>query len=149
MGRTPCPEYGETAVKTTEDSPRVWCSNCRYAFTTPATRPSKVALTPDAVVIAFLLYADTLLSISQIAQLFEAVYDTVHTTIREVEAAFERGFPLVWARIQDAIDGPTQFEETGQKCSGFKGQTPPLVGLSRRGSGDPGRTRWEGDPEIR
>jgi transposase-like protein len=143
----PCPECEETTVKTREDSPRVWCSNCRYTFTYTRNTPFQGrALTPGEVVIAFVLYADTLLSINQIAQLFEAVYDTVHTTIREVEAALEGGFHLVWARIQDAIDGPTQIDETGQKCSGFKGQTPPRDGLSRGGSGDPGRSRWEGAP---
>ncbi len=52
-------------------------------------------LTPCEVVIALVLYADTLLSINQIVQFFEAVHDTVHTTIREVEAVFERSFHLV------------------------------------------------------
>ena len=98
------------------------------------------------IVIAFVLYADTLLSIHQIAQLFDAVYDTVHTTIREIEAALESGFYLVWERIQHTIDGPTQIDETGQKCSGYKGQTPPRDGLSHGGSGEGGRSRWEGVP---
>jgi hypothetical protein len=31
-----------------------------------------------------------------------------------------------------------------QKCSGYKGKTPPRDGLSRGGSGEPGRDRWEG-----
>jgi len=145
--QAPCPECETTAVKTNEDSSRIWCSNCRHTFTYTRNTPFEGrVLTPGEVVIVFVLYADTLLSINQIAQLFEAVYDTVHTTIREVEAAFERGFHLVWARIQDAIGGPTQIDETGQKCSGFKGQTPPRDGLSRGGSGDPGRSRWEGAP---
>jgi hypothetical protein len=74
------------------------------------------------------------------------VYDTIHSTIREVEAAFERGFYLVWERIQHTIDGPTQIDETRLKCSGYKRQTPPLDGLSRGGSGEPGRSRWEGAP---
>jgi protein-arginine kinase activator protein McsA len=29
----PCPDCGETAVQTRDDSPRVWCSSCRYVFT--------------------------------------------------------------------------------------------------------------------
>ena len=143
----PCPECGETTIQSGDDSPRVWCCSCRYTFTYTRNTPFQGrALTPGEIIIAFVLYADTLLSIHQISQLFEAVYDTVHTTIREMEAAFERGFHLVWGRIQDAIDGPTQIDETGQKCSGFKGQTPPRDGLSRGGSGDPGRSRWEGAP---
>ena len=93
-----------------------------------------------------ILYADTLLSINQVAHLFETVYDTVHTTIREVEAAFERGFHLVWTDLQEDADTPTQIDETGQKCSGYKGQSPPRDGLFRGGSGEPGRLRWEGAP---
>jgi hypothetical protein len=69
-----------------------------------------------------------------------------HTTLREEEAAFEHGFSLVRERIRHSIDGPTQIDETGQKCSGYKGQTPPRDGLSRGGSGDRGRSRWEGAP---
>ena len=143
----PCPECGDTAIQTGDGSPRVWCTNCRYAFTYTRNTPFEgCTLTPGEIVIAFVLYADTLLSIHQIAQLFDAVYDTVHTTIREIEAAFERGFYLVWERIQHTIDGPTQIDETGQKCSGYKGQTPPRDGLSRGGSGEGGRLRWEGAP---
>ena len=66
--------------------------------------------------------------IHQIAQLFDAVYDTVHTTIGEIEAAFERGFYLVRQRIQHAIDGPTQIDEPAQKYSGYKEQTPTRKG---------------------
>jgi len=143
----PCPDCGETAVQTRDDSPRVWCSSCRYVFTYTRNTPfGGRALTPEEILVAFVLYADTLLSINQIAQLFDSVYDTVHTTIREVESAFERGFHLVWTRLQEDANDPTQIDETGQQCSGFKGQTPPRDGLSRGGSGEPGRSRWEGAP---
>jgi transposase-like protein len=142
----PCPECEETVVKTTEDSSRVWCSNCRHTFTYTRNTPFKGRkLTPGEAVIAFVLYADTLLSINQITQLFDAVYDTVHLMIREVEVTFERGFPLVWERIQHTLEGPTQIDETGQKCSGFKGQTP-RERPSRGGPGEPGRSRWNGAP---
>jgi transposase-like protein len=101
-----CPECGETAVQAGDNSPRVWCTSCRYTFTYTHNTPFHGrTLTPGEIVIAFVLYADTLLSINQIAQLFDAVYDTIHTTIREVEAAFERGFYLVWERIQHTVDG--------------------------------------------
>ncbi|TSD09236.1 IS1595 family transposase [Haloglomus irregulare] len=143
----PCPECGEIAIQTGDGSPRVWCTNCRYVFTYTRNTPFEGrTLTSGEIAIAFVLYADTLLSIHQITQLFDAVYDTIHTTIREIEAAFERGFYLVWERIQHTIDGPTQIDETGQKCSGYKGQTPPRDGLSRGGSGEGGRSRWEGTP---
>ena len=98
-------------------------------------------LTPGEIIMAFVLYADTLLTINQIAQLLEAVYDTVHTTICEAEAAFECGFHLVRTEIQGDGDSPTQIDETGQKCSGFKGQTPPRERLSWGGEGNRGRSR--------
>jgi len=145
--QAPCPECGETAIQSGDSSPRIWCTNCRYVFTYTRNTPFEGrTLTPGEIVLAFVLYADTLLSIHQLVQLFEPVYDTIHTTIREVEAAFERGFYLVWERIQSQIDGPTQIDETGQKCSGYKGQTPPRDSLSRGGYGERGRSRWEGAP---
>ena len=64
----------------------------------------------------------------------------------EGEAAFERGFSLVWERIQYTIEGPAQIDETDQKCSGYKGQTPPRDSLSRGGPGERGRSRWERAP---
>jgi len=57
------------------------------------------------------------------------------TTIREVEAAFESGFHLIWSHLQEDGDSPTQIDETDQKCSGFKRQTPPRDGVSRGGDG--------------
>ena len=143
----PCPDCGEADIKAGDSSLRLWCTNCRYTFTYTRKTPFEGrTLTPGEILIAFILYADTLLSINQVAQLFETVYDTVHTTIREVEAAFERGFHLVWTEFQEDADSPTQIDETGRKCSGYKGQSPPRDGLSRGGSGEPGRSRWEGAP---
>jgi len=90
--QAPCPECGETACQAGDGSPRIWCSNCRYVFTYTRNTPFEGrTLSPGEIVIAFVLYADTLLSIHQIAQFFDAVYDTVHTTIREGEAAFAEG----------------------------------------------------------
>ena len=145
--QAPCPECGETALQTRDDSPRVLCRNCRYGFTYTRNTPfANTSLSPAELLLVFILYADTLLSINQIAQLFESCYDTIHTQLREGEAAFERGFPLVWERIQHTVEGVTQIDETGAKCSGYKGQSPPRDSLSRGGSGDPGRSRWEGAP---
>ena len=99
--QAPCPECEETTLQTRDDSPRVWCRNCRYSFTYTRNTPSaNTQLSPGELLLVFILYADTLLSIDQIAQLFEPCYDTVHAQLREGEAAFECGFPLVWERIQ-------------------------------------------------
>jgi hypothetical protein len=121
---------------------RLWCSHCCYPFTYTLHTPFEArTLTPGEIITAFILYADPLLSINQVAQLFKPVYDTVQTTIREVGAAFESGFHLVWTHLQGDGDSPTQIDETGQKCSGFKGKTPPRERSSRGGDGDPGRSR--------
>ena len=145
--QAPCPECGETALQTRDGSPRVWCRNCRYGFTYTRNTPfANTSLSPGELLLVFILYADTLLSINQIAQLFEPCYDTIHMQLREGEAVFERGFPLVWERIQHTVEEVTQIDETGAKCSGYKGQSPPRDSLSRGGSGDPGRSRWEGAP---
>lgn len=107
--QAPCSECGETANQTGDDSPRVRCTNRRYIFTYTLNTPFHGrTLSPGKIVIAFALYADTLLSINQITQLFDAVYNTVHTTIQELEAAFEYGSYLVWERIH-TIDGPTRM----------------------------------------
>jgi transposase-like protein len=87
LGNRPLVLIAVKPSSTPGTGPRLWCSNCRYTFTYTRNTPFEVrTLTPGEIIIAFVLYADTLLSINQVAQLFEAVYDTVHTTIREVEA---------------------------------------------------------------
>ena len=94
--QAPCLECGETAVQSGGGSPRVWCRNCRYTFTYTRNTPFEGrTLSPGEIVLVFVLYADTLLSIHQIARLFDPIYNTIHTTLREGEAAFERGFSLV------------------------------------------------------
>jgi plasmid maintenance system antidote protein VapI len=50
---------------------------------------------PGEFLVAFILYADSLLSINQIASLLGRAYNTIHSVIRDVEAAFQRGFPVV------------------------------------------------------
>src|SRR6056297_3765264 len=91
-----------------------------------------------------MLYADTLLSISQIAVVLDQAYKTVHSAIREVEAAIHRGFPVVWDQFQDTISGPTQIDESGKVCSGYKGHDPPRDSRHRGGSSHTGRSRWRG-----
>ena len=85
-----------------------------------------------AVFLAFTLYADTLLSINQIAPLLDRASKTVHTAIREEEAAVQRGFPVTWELLTQTPGGPTQVDESGKVCSGYKGQERT------------GRSRWRG-----
>ncbi len=101
----PCPDCSETTVNA-GIGPRLWYSNCRHTFTYTRNTPfERRTLTPGEVVIAFVLYADTLLSINQVVQFFEAVYDTVHTTIREVEAAF---------RLRERL--PPPLDTSARRC---------------------------------
>ena len=79
-----------------------------------------------------------------IAPLLDRAYKTVHTVIREVEAAVQRGFPVVWKHLDQIIDGPTQVDESGRVCSGYKGQESPRNSRSRGGSSQSGRSRWQG-----
>jgi hypothetical protein len=65
----------------------------------------------------FVLYLDTPPRINQVAQLFHPVYDTVHTTIREVKAALERGIHVVWTHLQEDADNPTQIDDASLQCS--------------------------------
>ena len=58
-----CPECGETAVRAGDDSPRVWCTNCRHTFTYTRNTPFEgCALTPGEIVIAFGLLRPMLVS---------------------------------------------------------------------------------------
>jgi hypothetical protein len=74
------------------------------------------------VLLAFTLYADRILSITQIAPFLGRAYKTVHKTSREVEAALQRGFPVIWSLLGQTIDGPTQVDESDRVCSGYKGR---------------------------
>jgi transposase-like protein len=119
--QAPCPDCGDRAVQTSEDSPRIWCGNCRYTGTYTLRTPFyNSELTAGEFLIAFVLYADALLSINQIAPLLDHAYNTVYNGIRRMEAAFERGFPTVWERIGHTIDGPTQVDETQQYARDLK-----------------------------
>jgi len=144
--QAPCPECGATAIRTWADLDRIWCRGCGFMSTYTLGTPFYDAeLAPGEFLVAFILYADSLLSINQIAPLLGRAYNTIHSAIRDVEAAFQRGFPVVWDRIDHTLDGPTQVDETQQVCSGYKGRDPPRDGLSRGGSPEGGRTRWSGE----
>ena len=59
-------------------------------------------------------------------------------------SAVHRGFPVVRSLLDQTIDGPTQVDESGKVCSGYKGQEPPRNGRFRGGSSRSGRPRWRG-----
>jgi len=64
--QAPCPDCGETSINAGDSSPRLWCSNCRHTFTYTRNTPFEGRkLTPGEIIIAFVLYADTLLSSSR------------------------------------------------------------------------------------
>jgi transposase-like protein len=142
---TSCPRCGNQSIVTWENIDRVWCRGCNfkpvYTYGTPF---HEKRLTCGEMLLAFILYADTLLSINQIAPFLDRAYRTVYTAIREVEAAVQHGFPVVWGLLDQSIDGPTQVDESGEVCSGYKGQEPPRNSRSRGGSSRTGRSRWRG-----
>jgi len=106
----------------------VWCRDCNfkpvYTYGTPFHEKH---LTCGEVLLTFTLYADTLLSINQIAPLLGRAYKTVHTAIPGGGSRDPSRLPVVWGLLDQTIDGPTQVDESGTVCSGYKGQ-------SRRGT---------------
>jgi transposase-like protein len=143
--QTTCPRCNHPSIHTWESSDRIICRNCEfkpvYTYGTPFHEKH---LSCGEVLLAFVLYADTLLSISQVATVLDRAYKTVYYAIREVEAAVTRGFPLVWEQFQQSIEGPAQIDESGTVCSGYKGQDPPRDSRHRGGSSRSGRSRWRG-----
>jgi len=136
-----CPNYDADTLHVLDGSARIWCGRCGWKTTyTRGTPFYDSELAPGEFLVAFVLYADTILSINQIVSLLDRTYKTVFEAIKDVEAAFARGFLTVWDRVDHTIDGPTQVDETQQVCSEFKGQNPPRDGLSRGGSPEGGRT---------
>ncbi|TSD09190.1 IS1595 family transposase [Haloglomus irregulare] len=141
-----CPDCGVGQIYAGQSSDRIWCGRCSFMSTYTLGTPFYDAeLAGGEFLVAFVLYADSLLSINQIAMLLDRAYDTIHSAIRKCDRAFQRGFPAVWERLDREIDGPTQIDESQQVCSGFKSQDPPRDSLSRGGSPEGGRTRWTGD----
>jgi len=141
-----CPTCGEDSLHALDGSDRIWCGRCDWKTTyTRGTPFYDSELAPGEFLMAFVLYADTLLSINQIAFLLSPSYKTLYDRIKETETAFVRGFPTVWERMSQAVGGSAQVDETQQVCSGFKGQEPPREGLDGGGSPEGGRTRWTGE----
>jgi ribosomal protein S27AE len=141
-----CSNCDADALHALDGSTRIWCGRCDWKTTyTRGTPFYESELAPGEFLVVFILYADTPLSTVQIAGLLEPTYKTLFDAIKDMEAAFARGFSTVWERIDQTVAGPTQVDETQQRCSGFKGQNPPRDGLSRGGSPVGGRTRWTGE----
>ena len=142
-----CPNCGADELTALSGSDRIWCGRCHQKTTyTRGTPFYESELTAGEFLIAFVLYADTLLSINQIALLLSPSYKTLFEALNEIATAFIRGFPTVWEQFSQTVDGPTQIDETQWKCSGYKGKEPPRDGLDRGGSSsEAGRTRWSGE----
>ena len=95
-----CPNCDADALHALDGSTRIWCGRCDWKTTytrgTPFYEPE---LAPGEFLVAFILYADTPLSTVQIAGLLEPTYKTLFDAIKDMEAAFARGFSAVWERI--------------------------------------------------
>ena len=63
--------------------------------------------------LAFIRSAETLLSITQTVIVLDRADNTIHTAVRDLEAALERGFPAVWNRLEQPYSGPLQVDERG------------------------------------
>jgi ribosomal protein S27AE len=129
-----CPNCDANTLHALDGSTRICCGRCDWKITYTRGTPfydSKLA--PGEFLVAFVLYADTLLNINQIAPLLDRAYKTVFEAINDVEAAFARGFPSIWDRVSHTIDGLTQVDETQQFARGSRGRThrgtvcPPKV----------------------
>ena len=133
-----CPNCDTDTLHALDGSARIWCRRCDWKTTyTRGTPFYDSELAPGEFLVAFVLYANTLLSINQIAPLLGRSYKTVFNAIKDVEAAFARGFPTVWKRVGHTITGLTQVDETQQVCSGFKGRTHRGTDCPAAGRPDP------------
>ena len=95
-----CPNCGENTLHALDGSDRIWCGRCDWKTTyTRGTPFYNSELAPGEFLIAFVLYADTLLSINQIAFLLSPSYKTLYERIKETETVFTRGYPTVWEKI--------------------------------------------------
>ena len=92
----PHPNCSADSLHALDGSDRIWCGRCDWKTTyTRGTPFYDSELTPGEFLIAFILYADTLLSITRNAGLLSPCYTTLHDQLRECETAFCRGFPTV------------------------------------------------------
>lgn len=74
-----CPNCGADSLQALDGSSRIWCGRCHWKTTfTRGTPFYDSELTPGEFLITFILYADTLLSINQIAALLSPCYMTLH-----------------------------------------------------------------------
>ena len=77
--QTACPRCDRPSIRTWPSSDRIICRNCgfkpRYIYGTPFHEKH---LSCGEALLAFLLYADTLLNITQIGDLLDRAYRTVY-----------------------------------------------------------------------
>lgn len=141
----PCPSCNQNSIKTWQGCDRIYCKNCHtwltYTYNTPFYQAN---LEPGEILLSFILYADSLLSINQIAHLLNRPYKTTYNAIRRTEDSLKNGFPHVWKRVKTP-KGPTKIDETQISCSGYKGKNSPRESLKRKGPKKPGRNYWTGD----
>ena len=80
-----CPHCEQDTLQALNGSNRIWCSRCNWKTTyTRGTPFYDSELAPGEFLIAFILYADTLLSINQIAFLLSPSYKTLREVRRSV-----------------------------------------------------------------
>ena len=73
-----CPNCDADALHALDGSDRIWCGRCDWkTIYTRGTPFYDSKLAPGEFLVAFVLYADTLLSINQIAPLLDRTYKTV------------------------------------------------------------------------
>ena len=85
-----CPHCGADGLHAFNGSDRIWRSRCDWKTTYTRGKPfSDSELTGDEFLSAFILYADTLLSSTQITGLLSPCCTTLHDQLREVETAFD------------------------------------------------------------
>ncbi len=82
-----CPNCEAETLQAIDGSDRVWCGRCNWKTTyTRGTPFYNSELAHGEFLIAFILYAGTLLSINQITFLLSSSYKTPHDQIRELES---------------------------------------------------------------
>lgn len=126
----PCPECDETATQSGDDSPRIWCTNCRYVFSYTRNTPFK----DRSLTLGQTRYC--VRSLRRYASQHPPDRPALRGRLRHDSYHDSRGRSRLRARLLPCLGAhsahhrrPTQIDETGHQCSGSKGQTPPRDGL--------------------
>ena len=101
-----CPDCGVGQIYAGQSSDRIWCGRCSFMSTYTLGTPFYDAeLAPGEFLVAFVMYADSLLSIHQIAMLLDRTYNTLHSAIRKCDRA-SRSAPASRARPRRGTASP-------------------------------------------